>query len=162
MASIIVRIAGKPATFPWRVAVAAEPKNLHMLMDADARLAAAAGGAARFLADNAGLETEAGTRLQSAVIAACKEAFRHLGLKHPHLGVDFTRYSDRIEVSLSREDDGAPAAGPGSSMRLARQKVESKGNSGTLSGVDRVQYETHGNEIVTRLTKYLGKVAPKV
>jgi len=31
-----------------------------------------------------------------------------------------------------------------------------------LAGVDRVQHETHGKEIVTRLTKYLGEVAPNL
>jgi hypothetical protein len=33
---------------------------------------------------------------------------------------------------------------------------------GALAGVDRIQYETHGLEILTRLTKYLGKVTPKI
>ena len=51
---------------PWPAAVGAEPKTLHMLLDADARLAAAAGGVARFLADEAGLETGAAARLQLA------------------------------------------------------------------------------------------------
>jgi hypothetical protein len=157
MASTIVRIAGKPARFLWRLAVATEPKTLHLLMDADARLAEAAGGAARFLADDAGVETEAGARLQSSVVAASKEAFRHLAPAHPHLEITFARFSDRLEISLSHEGEGATGGGCS-----AMQKVESKRNSGTLSGVDRVQYETHGNEMVTRLTKYLGKVAPKV
>jgi len=140
--------------------VAAEPKSLHMCLDADARLAAAAGGVARFFAEAAGLETNAVMRLQSAVLDACQEAFKHLGAKHPHLEVTFARFSDRIEVSLSHEED-APAFDLGTIKSLAK-KAGSAGNSEKFAGVDRVQNETHGKEVVTRLTKYLRQVAPSV
>lgn len=142
-------------------AVATEPKNLHMCIDADARLAAAAGGVARFLADAAGLEGEAVSRLQSAVIEACVEAFEHLAGKHPHLEIDFARFSDRLEVSLSHEDAG-PAVDMHTITSFAAKSLEHSGNSGTPAGVDRVQYETHGKEVVTRLTKYLRQVAPSL
>ncbi|HEY6944097.1 MAG TPA: hypothetical protein VI431_03080 [Candidatus Acidoferrum sp.] len=158
---IIVRIAGKPATFRWLAAVAAEPKNLHICMDADARLAAAAGGVARFLADAAGLDSEAVTRLQSAVIEACLKAFDHLAGKHPHLEIDFARFPDRLEVSLSHEDAG-PVVGLHTIAGFSAQKLGHAGNAETPVGVDRVQHETHGKEIVTRLTKYLGHVAPSL
>lgn len=128
-----------------------------MLMDADARLAAAAGGAARFLADDAGLESEAGAQLQSSVIAASKEAFRHLAPPHPRLEISLARFPDRLEISLSHKGDAA-----GARRSSAATKVQSRANSGELPGVDRVQYETHGNDFVMRLTKFLGKVAPKV
>jgi len=131
-----------------------------MCLDADARLAAAAGGMARFFAEAAGLETNAVVRLQSAVLDACQEAFKHLGAKHPHLEVTFARFSDRIEVSLSHEED-APAFDLGTIKSLAK-KAGSAGNSEKLAGVDRVQHETHGKEVVTRLTKYLRQVAPSV
>ena len=144
----------------WLAAVAAEPKSLHMCLDADARLAAAAGGVARFFADAAGLETDAAGRLQSAVLDACNEAFKRLGAKHPHLEVTFARFSDRIEVSLSHEED-APAFGRHTIAGFA-EKTGSAGNSETPAGVDRVQHETHGREVVTRLTKYLRQVAPSV
>ena len=132
-----------------------------MCMDADARLAAAAGGVARFLADEAGLESEAVSRLQSAVIEACLEAFEHLAGNHPHLEIDFARYSDRLEVSLSHEDAG-PAVGIHTITGFAVNKLEHTENSGTPMGVDRIQHETHGKEIVTRLTKYLRQVAPSL
>lgn len=157
-ASITALIAGKPATLRWLRAVATEPKNLHMCIDADARLAAAAGGIARFLADAAGLEGEAVNRLQSAVIEACLEAFEHLAGKHPHLEIDFARFSDRLEVSLTHEERG-PAIGMHTITGFAAKNLE---QAGTPAGVDRVQHETHGNEIVTRLTKYLGQVAPSL
>ena len=131
-----------------------------MCLDADARLAAAAGGVARFFAEAAGLETNAVVRLQSAVLDACQEAFKHLGAKHPHLEVTFARFSDRIEVSLSHEED-APAFDLRTITGLA-QKAGSAGNSEKLAGVDRVQHETHGKEVVTRMTKYLSQVAPSV
>ncbi len=141
--------------------MATEPKNLHMCIDADARLAAAVGGVARFLADAAGLEGDAVARLQSAVIEACLEAFEHLAGKHPHLEIDFARFSDRLEVSLSHEDTG-PAIGMHTITGFASRQVDGTENSGALAGVDRVQHETHGKEIVTRLTKYLGQVAPSL
>lgn len=132
-----------------------------MCIDADARLAAAAGGVARFLADAAGLESDAGVRLQSAVIEACLEAFEHLAGKHPHLEIDFSCFSDRLEVSLSHEDAG-PGVGMHTITGFAARNLEHSGDSGTPAGVDRVQHETHGKETVTRLTKYLGRVAPNL
>ena len=131
-----------------------------MCIDADARLAAAAGGVARFLADAAGLESDAVTRLQSAVIEACLEAFEHLAGKHAHLEIDFARFSDRLEVSLSHEDAG-PTVGMLTITGFAGKKLEHPANSGTPKGVDRVQHETHGKEVVTRLTKYLGESGEK-
>jgi hypothetical protein len=141
--------------------VATEPKNLHICIDADARLAAAAGGVARFLADAAGLESEASTRLQSAVIEACLEAFEHLAGKHPHLEIDFARFSDRLEVSLSHEEAG-PAVGMHTITGFAAREGDRCENPGAPTGVDRVQHETRGKEAVTRLTKYLRQVAPSL
>ena len=132
-----------------------------MCLDADARLAAAAGGVARFLGDAAGLEAGAVVRLQSAILDACNEAFTHLSAKHPHLEVTFARFFDRIEVSLSHQED-APAFDLPAITSFAANRTASAGNSETLAGVDRVQHETHGKEVVTRLTKYLRQVAPSV
>ena len=156
------RTAGKPARFRSRRAVATEPNNLHMQLDADPRLAAAAGGVVRFLADAAGMESSAIAQLRSAVIAACATAFEHLTRKHPRLEVTFARYSDRIEVAVSHEGDVAPSVGLDAIAGFAAGTGAGASTPGTYAGVDRVQYETHGAEIVTRLTKYLGKVAPKI
>src|SRR5690349_17408172 len=54
-ASTTARTAGKPATFLLPTPVSAELQNIRMQIDVDARLAAAAGGAARYFADAAGL-----------------------------------------------------------------------------------------------------------
>jgi hypothetical protein len=146
MVSTTARTAGKPATWHLRTAVDTEPKTIRLRIDADPRLAAAVGGAARYLADAAGIENEAVAQLQSAVIAACREAFGNLSKDHPHLDISLTRLSDRIEVSLSHEGTTSAAG---------------DGNGGEVpSGVDRIQHETQGNVAVTRLTKYINQGAP--
>jgi hypothetical protein len=129
--------------------VETESKSIRLRVDADPRLAAAVGGAARYLADAAGMENDAIAQLQAAVIGASMEAFERLSKDHPSLTVALTRLSDRIEVALSHE--GTAAAGQG---------MAASGGGSVLSGVDRVQHETQGNTTVTRLTKYISQGAP--
>jgi hypothetical protein len=126
-----------------------------MQIDADARLAAAAGGAARYFGDAAGLEDDAITHLQAAIVSACVEAFEHLTKEHPHLDVSFARLADRIEVALSHEGEGGPALGLDTIAGFAASGDKNSGSSAVLDGVDRVQYETRGGVTVTRLTKYV-------
>jgi hypothetical protein len=140
--------------------VTAESKSIRLQIDGDARLAAAAGGVARYLADNSGLENEATSQLQAAVVAACQEAFECLSEDHPHLNVTLARYADRIEVALSHEGDAAPAIGLDTIAGFAAQVGGAPGTSSVLCGVDRVQYETQGNVAVTRLTKYISQGMP--
>jgi len=116
-------------------------------MEADPRLAAAAGGAARYLADAAGLEGPAIATWQSAIVAACKEAFAHLTREHPRLDITLTRLADRLEVALSRQDDSSQAS--------------SRSLPPALGGVDQVQYESQGGQAVTRLTKYITPATPR-
>jgi hypothetical protein len=142
--------------------VATEPKTFRLLLDADARLAAAAGGVVRYLADVAGLENDAIARLQSAVIAACAESFEHLTAEHPRLEITFTRLSDRIEIALSHQGESSPAVGLDTIAGFAAQVGGAGPNPGVFAAFDRVQYETHGGEAVTRLTKYIGQVAPRI
>src|SRR5215470_14111699 len=75
---ITARTAGKRATSHLQTTVGSDAKSIRWQLDADIRLAAAVGGAARYLADAAGLENEAVSQLQSAILAACQEAFGHL------------------------------------------------------------------------------------
>lgn len=138
--------------------MAAEPKTLQLQIEADARLAAGAGGVVRWLADAAGLENNALAQLQSAVIAACSEVFEHLTADHPRLEISVTRFADRMEVALSHRGEGSPAVGLDTIAGFST--VTGAGASaGVFAGFDRVQYETHGGEAVTRLTKYLGQDA---
>lgn len=142
--------------------MATEPTCLRLHLDADARLAAAVGGAARYLADVAGLENIAIAQLQSAILAACHEAFEQMAGAHPRLDATLTRFPDRIEVALSHSGGAFPAAGLDPIAGLAEQTGSGASGPGDLAGVDRIQYETHGAESVTRLTKYIGEVAPRL
>jgi hypothetical protein len=140
--------------------VGTEPKSICLHIDADPRFAAAAGGVARYLADGAGLEDNAISQLQRAVIAACQEVFEYLTDDHPRLDVTFSRHSDRIEVALSHEGEASPAVGLDAIAGFAAQGGGGSGGSPILGGVDRVQYETQGGVAVTRLTKYIRQGAP--
>jgi hypothetical protein len=74
------------------------------------------------------------------------------------LQVTLTRFADRIEVALSHHGDASPAVGLDSIAGLAAQLGGTEGGANPFVGVDRVQYETHGGETVTRLTKYIGRL----
>jgi hypothetical protein len=165
MVSTTVPIAGKPATFPWRILVAAEAKSIYMQLEADMRLAAAAGGAARYFADAAGLGAPAISEWQAAILAACKEAFAHLTREHPRLDVTLSRLADRLEVALSCAGDSAPAVGLNTPAGFAPEDADVQaahsGKSPVLGGVDRVQYETRNGVTVTRLTKYIAPTTPR-
>ena len=139
--------------------MATELQSLLLLIEADARLAAAAGGVVRYLADAAGFQNDAIARLQSAVVAACLEAFEHLSADHPQLQITFTRFSDRMEVALSHLGEDSPAVGLDTIAGFTAQAGGTGSMQVVLAGFDRIQYETHGGEAVTRLTKYIGQVA---
>jgi len=162
MGSTIARTAGKHAMSLWPAPVATDRKTFRLFLDADPRLAAAAGGVARYLADVAGLENGAVARLQSAVIAACTEAFEYLTPDHPRLEITFTRLPDRMEVALTHRGEGSPAVGLDTIAGFAARIGGTDTQPGVFAGFDRVQYETHGGEAVTRLTKYFGQVAPSI
>ena len=137
--------------------MSAESKSIELQIDPDARLAAAAGGAARYFAESAGMLSEAVAELQKSVVAACQEAFEHLIGSHPHLVVTLAVFADRIEIAMTHQGTGEPAVGLDRIAGFASQL----GGSGGLGGVDRVQYEAHDGLAVTRLTKYLGH-APRI
>ena len=114
------------------------PLHLRLRVDPDERLAAAVGGAARFLADNAGLANELILELQSSVLSACRHCF---GLHHSGTPCDvmFNRLPDRIEMELFLPAEEAPA---------------DKGHP-AWPGVDEVHCETRGASAVLRLTKFV-------
>ncbi len=94
-------------------------------------------------------------------IAACAEAFGHVTANH-QLQITFTHFSDRMEVALSHLGEDSPAIGLDTIAGFAAQL----GGAGSLqvvfAGFDRVQYETLGGDAVTRLTKYIGQVPPRI
>jgi len=132
--------------------VSTDARGIEFQIDPDPRLAAAAGGAARYFADAAGLPGEVVAEFQKAVVAACEETFQQLHGDHAHLRVSVTHYADRIEVALAYEGEAAPAVG----LDQIAGFGSTLGNSNALGGIDRVQYEARGGTAVTRLTKYLG------
>jgi hypothetical protein len=103
MVCFIAQIAGKRATWHWQATtkhVTTHTQRILLQMDADDRLAAAAGGAARYMADTAGLENSEILGLQAAVVAACKHCFTcHSAAKS--CDVALQRLADRIEIELS-------------------------------------------------------------
>jgi hypothetical protein len=140
------------------MSVTTENICIRMQIDADVRLAAGVGAAARHLGAAAGLSSEAATDLQNAIIAACEEAFEHITALHPHLSVSLARLPDRIEISLSHEGDTAPVMGLDAIAGLRSASPGSRQSGGVASvfrGIDRVQYESRGGTAVTRLTKYI-------
>ena len=136
--------------------VTTESRGIEFQIDPDPRLAAAAGGAARYFADAAGLASEAVVEFQKSVVAACEETFEHLSGDHAHLTVSFTLYQDRIEVVLSHEGEALPAVG--------LDQIAGFGNpsesANALGGIDRVQYEAREGRVVARLTKYWDRASP--
>lgn len=80
--------------------MATHTQRIVLQMDADERLAAAAGGAARYMADSAGLENTEILALQAAVVAACKHCFAcHSAAKNCDIALQ--RLTDRIQIELS-------------------------------------------------------------
>lgn len=89
------------------------------------------------------MENDAIAQLQAAVVTACNDAFRLLTPAHPHLIATISKLPDRLEVVFSCECNSNPSQGQES-----------------LGGVDRVQHETQGNVVTTRLTKFINQGAP--
>jgi hypothetical protein len=125
--------------------VPAETQKIAMLLDADKRLCAAAGGVGRYFADAAGLANSAVSGLQSAIVAVCNREVERIGDSTQRLDVTVIRTPDRIEVVMVR--------------RATDGLGKDSGEQGIITGVDRVQHETRAEMAITRLTKYLGEPA---
>ncbi len=145
MASTTARIAGKLATSRSPTPVSTESKRIEIRLDADPRFAAAAAGGARHLGEAAGLTADAASKLQTAILFSCKEAFSNLDKPLEKISVTLAQFSDRIEVTIQHKAD-APSVGLHTLLSNAASPME---------GVDRVQYEQSGGSSLTRLTKFL-------
>jgi hypothetical protein len=125
------------------------PKTVHIDFDPDERFAAAAGGVARYLADEAGLNAAAVSELHAAVVEACRELFdSNRGLAR--LRASFCRFGDRIEISVLQPgrswlSSEPPSSEPQSSEPLGR----------LFPGVERVEYNNDSGESVILLTRHL-------
>ena len=114
MVCTTARIAGKLVTSLSRSPVTTEPKRIELHIDSDPRLAAAAGGAVRFLAESAGMPEDVCREFEEATVRACLEAFG--GRAANSHTVEFLVFPDRLEVAVD------PGAGS-SAIRLARSVV---------------------------------------
>jgi hypothetical protein len=99
-------------------------------------LAGAAGGAARYFADAAGMEAGAVVRLQDATLAVCSAVVTQISKTNQAISVEVTRFADRIEISIGY---------PGSAVEHLAE----------LPGVDRMTQESLPAGSLIRLTKSL-------
>jgi hypothetical protein len=90
-----------------------DPKRIELHIDSDPRLAAAAGGAVRYLAESVGMTEEVCREFQQATIHACVEAF-HQAQMRAHV-VELLIYKDRLDVAVDRNSSAA--------IRLSRSVV---------------------------------------
>jgi len=94
--------------------VSTDPKRIVLQVDSDPRLAAAAGGAVRLLAETAGMPEEVSKEFQEATVRACMQGFEvQPGRSHT---VEILIFGDRLEVAVDAK------AGM-SAIRLARSVV---------------------------------------
>jgi hypothetical protein len=141
MACIIAPTAGKRATFLSRIIVLTETQRISMQFDADIRLAAAAGGAARYFADAAGLDELVVSQLQKATITVCEQQFKELRQPSDRLDVLVERLPNRIEVVVRHG--------------TAENSRHGDETQTPLAGVDQVRRETNAGKDITTLIKFL-------
>jgi hypothetical protein len=111
-------------------------------MDPDERLVAAVGGAARYLADAAGLGNETILEFQSSVVSACKHCFQCHSSGTP-CGITLRRELDRLEVEVD-----LPGTEPPDSEKPS------------WAGIDEVHCESRNHTAVLRLTKFVAPNPP--
>jgi hypothetical protein len=124
--------------------VSTAPKAIQLDFDPDERFAAAAGGVARYLADDAGLASAAVAELHAAVVEACRELFEPVSTAPP-LRVSYTRFPDRIEIAVFQPGQASTGGLTPADATLGR----------LFPGVERVEYNNSSGESVILLTRYL-------
>ena len=118
------------------------PHQISVLLDPDERLVAAVGGAARYLADAAGLGNETILQFQASVVSACRHCF-HCHTSGVPCGITLRRSLDRLEVEVAL---------PGS-------KPPDK-DKPSWEGIDEVFCESRDQSAVLRLTKFVAPNLP--
>jgi hypothetical protein len=111
-------------------------------MDPDERLVAAVGGAARYLADAAGLGNAMILQFQASVVAACKHCFQCHSSGEP-CGIVLRRSLDRLEVEVALSETGQPT-----------------GETPSWEGIDEVHSEVREHTAVLHLTKFVSPNPP--
>jgi hypothetical protein len=111
-------------------------------MDPDDRLVAAVGGAARFMADAAGLGNETILQFQASVVSACKHCF-HCRSSGTPCGITLRRSLDRLEVEVAFPDTES----------TDKEKP-------SWEGIDEVACEPREHGAILRLTKFVAPNPP--
>jgi hypothetical protein len=111
-------------------------------MDPDERLVAAVGGAARYLADAAGLSNEMILQFQDSVVAACRHCF-HCHSSAAQCGITLRRSLDRLDVEVALPGTEPP-----------------KGEKPSWAGIDEVRCESRNQSAILRLTKFVSPNPP--
>ncbi|HTP68621.1 MAG TPA: hypothetical protein VMJ35_06925 [Dongiaceae bacterium] len=111
-------------------------------MDPDDRLVAAVGGAARYLADAAGLSNEMILQFQESVVSACRHCF-HCHSAETQCGITLRRSMDRLDVEVALPGTKPP-----------------EGEKPSWAGIDEVHCESRDHEAVLRLTKFVSPNPP--
>ena len=111
-------------------------------MDPDDRLVAAVGGAARYLADAAGLGADVIEQFRASVLSACRHCFHRHSSEQP-CGITLRRSPDRLEVEVA-----LPGTEPPNQEKTA------------WAGIDEVHCESREHAAVLRLTKYVSPNPP--
>ena len=116
--------------------------QISVRLDPDDRLVAAVGGAARYLADAAGLATEAILQFQASVVAACRHCFQCHHSDEP-CGITLRRLPDRLEVEVALLGSEPPPE-----------------EKPSWEGIDEVHCESRQHLAVLLLTKYVRPAPP--
>lgn len=113
------------------------PHQISLRLDPDDRLVAAVGGAARYLADAAGLGNDGILQFQASVVSACKHCF-HCHSSATPCGITLRRSLDRLEVEVAVPDVEPPPD-----------------EKPSWEGIDEVHCESREHAAILRLTKYV-------
>ena len=118
------------------------PHQIQVRMDPDDRLVAAVGGAARYLADAAGLSNEMILRFQDSVVSACRHCF-HCHSSTTQCGITLRRSLDRLDVEVALPGTEPPP-----------------GDKPSWDGIDEVHCESREQSAILRLTKFVSPNPP--
>jgi hypothetical protein len=111
-------------------------------MDPDERLVAAVGGAARYMADAAGLGNETILQFEASVVSACKHCF-DCHSSETACGITLRRSLDRLEVEVALPGTEPPEE-----------------EKPSWAGIDEVACELRDHVAVLRLTKFVAPNPP--
>jgi hypothetical protein len=115
-------------------------------LTADPRLVPGVVAAAEHFGQRRKLDEPAVQSLMRASKEACESTFKLLSSEAPTLGVVFSEFHDRIELTIEHKGEALPTAG----LDTFLSAEEGDAVPGDLSGytlmtlVDRVQYQTEG------------------